>query len=290
MRDAGDHDHQGHDMPQDWAGAFAALPQEAPATGGWQRLQARLPDVTPFNASNTSTTSRGRMGWPLWLATAASLALAVAIPLRMQSGSTPEPLATTPATDHSAMQPAAVADVVAGPDPVATTPIPQPSVEDSRATATMPANTARVTKPRQGNHVKPSQRPIRTVAQPADATRLATSSAQPPAVASAPGTSSLEPPSLEPLYAQSAQLEGLLAMARDDHVSNGTAAALTDTLDARVAKIDAALTRNDVTPEHRDDLWRDRIDTLRQLVGIETTQRLYSARGQQYDAALVSID
>ena len=43
-------------------------------------------------------------------------------------------------------------------------------------------------------------------------------------------------------------------------------------------------------PQRRTELWRNRVDTLRQLVGIETTQRLYSARGLQYEAALVSID
>ena len=35
---------------------------------------------------------------------------------------------------------------------------------------------------------------------------------------------------------------------------------------------------------------RQRVDTLQQLVGIETTNRLYASRGQTYDVALVSID
>ena len=128
----------------------------------------------------------------------------------------------------------------------------------------------------------PSQRPIRTAAQPADATRLATTEA----AAGAPASST----DLESLLAQSAQLEDLLALARDERVSTGTAAALTETLGAQVTGIDAALSRPGLSPQGRDDLWRERVDTMRQLVGIETTQRLYSARGQQYEAALVSID
>ena len=40
----------------------------------------------------------------------------------------------------------------------------------------------------------------------------------------------------------------------------------------------------------RAELWGRRVDALQQLVGIEATNRLYAARGQSYDAALVSID
>lgn len=164
-------------------------------------------------------------------------------------------------------------------------------IEERHGTKPTPATTlVRVDKPRPGKLVKPSQRPIRTVAQPADATRIAAREDGTPATIDSPDAPSLEPASLEQLYAQSAQLESLLAMARDDRVSNGTAAAMSENLDARVASIDAALARADVSNERRGELWLDRIDTLRQLVGIETTQRLYSARGQQYDAALVSID
>ena len=125
--------------------------------------------------------------------------------------------------------------------------------------------------------VPPSQRPIRTAAKPADAIRLAAGDARPA-------------PDLEPLYARSAQLESLLALARDERVASGTSAALSDELDARVAAIDAALIQSDLDPQRRADLWDQRVDALQQLVGIETTNRLYAARGQSYDAALVSID
>ena len=122
----------------------------------------------------------------------------------------------------------------------------------------------------------PAQRPIRTVARPAGSTRIAAHDQ----VAA----------DLEPLYAQSAQLEGLLALARDDRVASGTSAALSDELDARVAGIDAALIQPGLSEGQRADLWNQRVDALQQLVGIEATNRLYAARGQRYDAALVSID
>ena len=123
----------------------------------------------------------------------------------------------------------------------------------------------------------PSQRPIRTAAQAAGTTRIAATTARPAA-------------DLEPLYTQSAQLEGLLALARDDRVASGTAAAISSELDAQVADIDATLIQPGLSDAQRADLWGQRVDVLQQLVGIETTNRLYAARGQSYDAALVSID
>jgi hypothetical protein len=118
-----------------------------------------------------------------------------------------------------------------------------------------------------------------------------------PAVASA--TPSAEPDAgiatattaeLERLYAESAQLEGLLALARGDGVANGAAAALAGELDARVARIDAALVQPALSPERRVALWRERVDALRQAAAFESTQRLLAARGERYDALLVSID
>jgi len=95
---------------------------------------------------------------------------------------------------------------------------------------------------------------------------------------------------LEALYAESAQLEALLAAARDDRIASSGTAALTDSLDTELAAIDAALIQPGLGAPGRADLWRQRVDTLRQLAGIETTRRLLSARGETYDAALVSVD
>ena len=73
-------------------------------------------------------------------------------------------------------------------------------------------------------------------------------------------------------------------------MASGTSAALSDELDARVAGIDTALIQPGLSDAQRAGLWSRRVDALQQLVGIEATNRLYAARGQSYDAALVSID
>ena len=261
MPDAGDFERDMDERAssqQAWGDAFAALSQETPDAGAWQRVQARLP----------SPAARSRTRWPLWLATAASLLLAVAIPLRLLPQA--EPGAPAPAAD------------------ILTTAIKTPpSIASAMPTAAVPATTsgtrpvttpvASRDKPRRATRTAPSQRPIRTAAQPADATRIAAAGA----------SASTD---LEPLYARSAQLESLLAMARDDRVASGTSAALGDALDARVAAIDATLIQPGLSDAQRSDLWGQRVDALQQLVGIEATNRLYAARGQSYDAALVSID
>ncbi|QIL19961.1 hypothetical protein [Thermomonas sp. HDW16] len=256
MPDAGDFDRN---KTRSWSDAFAALPQEAPDNGGWQRVQARLP----------SPATRPRTRWPLWLATAATLALVVLIPLRMLRQAEPA-LAPTPQAVAAAATPSTVTAIA----PIT----PPPSIASAAQTVSTPV--ANRDRPRRASQPSPSQRPIRSAEQPTDASRVAGTDT--------PGTSmSID---MEPLYAQSAQLESLLAMARDDRVASGTSAALSDELDGRVAAIDATLIQPGLSDAQRANLWGQRVDTLQQLVGIETTNRLYAARGQTYDAALVSID
>lgn len=232
---------------QGWGEAFAALPQEIPDAGAWQRVQARLP-----------ATTRTRSRWPLWLAIAASLVLALAIPLRMQ-----------PAPPDASDAPASV--TIAAGTPAAAPTMPASARTPSLAhAASGPTPVARRDPP---PRVAPPQGAVR-VARPAEAAR----------------TAAVPPEDLESLYVQSAQLEGLLALARDERVASGTSAALSDELDARVAGIDTALIQPGLSDAQRADLWNQRVDALQQLVGIEATARLYAARGQSYDAALVSID
>jgi S-adenosylmethionine:diacylglycerol 3-amino-3-carboxypropyl transferase len=118
---------------------------------------------------------------------------------------------------------------------------------------------------------------MRTIAEPAGATRLATSDTSPTS-------------ELELLYAQSAQLESLLAMARDDHVSSGTSAALSDGLDAQVASIDAELMRTDLSPAEQVAMWRRRVEALRALASFESTQRWFASQGGQDHGQLVVVD
>ena len=251
MPDTGDFDRLGQPQgaARGWGDAFAALPQEAPDAGGWRRIEARLPAAT-----------RSAVRWPLWLAIAASLVLAVAMPLRLLPQA--EPPAAVP-----------IAQVTA--PPAATQTVAPPSIAIEAPPVSIPA--ARRDAPQRDARVAPSRRPIRTIAPPPGASRVAS--------AGVPDTVDLEP-----LYARSAQLESLLAMARDERIANGTSAALTEGLDARLASIDAELVEPGLNEQQRAELWSKRLDALQQLVGIETTQRLYAARGQSYHAALVSID
>lgn len=94
---------------------------------------------------------------------------------------------------------------------------------------------------------------------------------------------------LNALYAESAQLESLLDLARDDRVSSAGAALLGDELDAQVAVIDASLAQPGLDDDERLRLWRARVDALRQAAGFESTQRLMASQGRS-DVMLVSVD
>lgn len=170
-----------------WREAFAALPLERPDADGWQRIATRLD--APRNRR-----------WPVWLATAAALAIAVALPWRQWQQ--------------------------------------DPAVE-----------TAKVTQ-----------------------------------AAVAPGET------LEQLHAESAQLEALLAMARDERVSSAAAASVANDLDEQLAQIDAALMQPDLPLARQRALWRERVQTLRTVVGFEGTRRLLASQGERYDGALVRVD
>jgi len=174
--------------PKQWREAFAAMPLEQPAADSWSRVAAQLD-------------ARKRARWPAWLATAAALLLAIALPWRL--------------SQHNA----AIAP---------------------------------------------------------------TTSAKPAAVAATV--------SLEQLYAESAQLEALLAMARDERVSSGSAAAVAGDLDRQLASIDAELMQPDLPQARQLALWRERIEVLRSVVGFEGTRRWLAAQGERYDGALVMVD
>lgn len=96
--------------------------------------------------------------------------------------------------------------------------------------------------------------------------------------------------SIEQLYAESAQLESLLQVARDDRVSTGAAAALSGEFDARISAIDNALMQPGLSPERQLWLWRSRVEALRSLAGFESTRRWLSANGERYDGAVARVD
>lgn len=94
---------------------------------------------------------------------------------------------------------------------------------------------------------------------------------------------------LETLYGQSAQLESLLALARDEQVATGAALELNADLDQELASIDAQLRQPGLDEARQLALWRARVDTLRSAVAFESTRRLLAANGEGYDGALVKV-
>lgn len=246
-------------IPRDWADAFAALPLESPQGDVWAKIAA---EIRP--AAGTAPAATRRYRRPLWLAVAAAVALAVALPLfwRQAPDAVPQPIvASNPdPVPHDTQSPPS-RSVVPSASSLRVAPSGEPKAVDATAT---PPDTRVAQRPAKRNGKK--------------------------AVRPAPATDKPDETALAALYAQSAQLESLLAMARDERVASGTSAALSDELDAKVAGIDAALIQPGLDAHRRAELWGLRVDTLQQLVGVETTQRLYAARGQSYDVALVSID
>jgi hypothetical protein len=92
------------------------------------------------------------------------------------------------------------------------------------------------------------------------------------------------------LQAESARLEALIAMTRDDRVGSAAATVMAAELDQRIGLIDAGLTQNSLPADQREALWRERVRTLHDLAGVETTQLWLAAQGERYDGALVSVD
>ena len=94
----------------------------------------------------------------------------------------------------------------------------------------------------------------------------------------------------ERLYAESAQLESLLAVARDERVSSGTAAVLAGEFESQLASIDVALMQPGLTRDEQLALWQARVDSLRTLSGFESNRRWLASHGARYDGALVAVD
>ncbi|WP_271679468.1 MULTISPECIES: hypothetical protein [Thermomonas] len=246
------------DAPADWHDAFAALPTETPTPDGWQRLRARLPAAAPARPAR----------WPWGVAMAASLLLAALLPWRLPAPSAGDPGIATGAIAVSEATPTPAQALDRAPEPARMQPVAQSTRPEARA----PTLVASGTRMRPSSASGPRTTPSHPASQVATTQDAATADA------------------LDGLYARSAQLESLLALARDERVASGAAAALTETLEARVATVDAALSQPDLSTAQRTSLWDTRVEALQQLVGIEATQRLYAARGQSYDAALVTID
>jgi hypothetical protein len=276
--------------PQDWSAAFAALPMETPPGDGWTHITRRLD--APSSRHRGARRER-RATWLIGMASAAVLVLAAWSPLSrwLQSAGDDTPTPAVITTTQGLRGPAAPVRVEPAEARVA--------VATSEATAaTDAAQSTRATT------VPPHRTPARSVratskrphvASDAATTRLATAATQPLApgpdrVVATTTTRATDADPLQKLKAQSAQLEALVALARDDRVGNAGLELLSGELDAGIATIDASLSQPDLAAPRQHDLWRQRVDLLQQLAGVEATSRWLAAHGASNDTALVSVD
>ncbi|GAA5078262.1 hypothetical protein [Lysobacter panacisoli] len=259
--------------PSDWGTAFAALPMEAPPADGWNRMSRAL----DARGGNTRTAQARRARWPLWLATAAAVSAVALVPMLMREPASPDapaptvahtaaPIATTPS-------PASASTIDTTPA-VATTTV-APKVDE--AVAHQPAATPRKRRP------SPTA-PPHTV----EPRRLVADATPSSDTAATSKTDTFA--DVQSLQSESAQLEALVALARDDRVASANAASLAAGLDERIGRIDASLSQPGLADTDRTLLWQERVATLRELAGVETTQRWLTTHGERYDGALVSVD
>ncbi|PPJ41787.1 MULTISPECIES: hypothetical protein [unclassified Pseudoxanthomonas] len=116
-------------------------------------------------------------------------------------------------------------------------------------------------------------------AEPASATPVGVSTTQ--RIADAPSArpavarprAPAQPARLDALYTESARLEAVLAQLPDSSTGNVAALTVSADLQDQVSHIDLALSQPALSETTRTALWEERVDTLRQLTGVEATQR-----------------
>ena len=89
------------------------------------------------------------------------------------------------------------------------------------------------------------------------------------------------------LMAESAQLERLVAAARDDGATSGTAAAVSLSLEDRLRTVDADLSAATSTAQQLP-LWQQRVDLMRDMAAIEASRHYLASQGGNLDVALVA--
>lgn len=114
-------------------------------------------------------------------------------------------------------------------------------------------------------------------AAPASAPTIAPDTSAPTNVAAAPAVrrspERAAPTRLDALYTESARLEAVLAHLPDTGAGNVAALAVSADLQDQVSHIDLALSQPSLPDVTRTALWEQRVDTLRQLTGVEATRR-----------------
>lgn len=300
-----------------WAEAFAALPLEAPPRDGWRQLERTLDAGAP---RGLSARRKRRTNWTIGFATAAVLAVVAWSPLlrRAQAPASQDAGAAGRTIAANTIEPGAGergdADApgtrvpvnrernagLGQPQVAVTNPVSaaaQPGTSDMRAATADPHRAAAVAAatPSQPSVADPTSE-TRVVADVVRDTAASTTDIgiadATPASGASPGAAmpSSDADAIRALQAQSAQLEALVALARDDSAGSAGLALAGSELDASIAAIDASLAEPDLSTEQRRTLWQQRIDALQQLAHVETTGRWLASQGALYDTALVSID
>lgn len=279
----------GAPAPRDWSAAFAALPAETPPADGWSRLSATL-DARGAGASAAARSPRRRR-WPVWTAAAAALAVMALVPVALQRiTDAPEPgriaTANVPAPDRSS-------DPTPTPSVAADT---RPTTASSDVAASVPA--IATLEPPAGKIAGVERKPRPKTRHPqgrAPAPAVESASAEPATAlavveAEAADVEAADAAAIAQWQAESAQLEALVALARDERVGSAGATLMSADLDSRIGVIDAALREDGLPAAQRAALWEQRVQALRDLAGVESTQRWLAAHGERYDGALVRVD
>jgi hypothetical protein len=251
------------DTPLGWGEAFAALPLQAPPTDTWTSIARRLPHQQPG-------LRRGRR--PYWFAAAAAIALAAVIPVFRWAGHdaplAPDSVATAPTAPISPSSPPSKAPAIATNEPHSIAPLPLAENSASSISATTTS----------------------TAAPQVDKTAIAKVRSSRPSDSADRAMAAAEQHSqLESLYAESARLEAILAQLQEPRAASAPAAALSAELQDHIADIDGALSQSDMPPTSQLDLWQQRVDALRQLTGVETTQRWMAAQGTATEGPLAQV-
>lgn len=274
--------HAMENAPRGWSEAFAALPIETPPSDGWARISRALEASAPRQGA---LRRERRTTWLIGLASAAVLVLAAWSPLSrwLQSSGQSQPPVIASETP-GLRGPAA---------PVRSEPLETRETAPSPASDVHPSPTNTASTATQPTHRKPSRRTPAVARRSADSDLATVSQTIATQKEATPGngaiTTAADANPLPKLQAQSAQLEALVALARDDRVANASEL-LSSELDAGIAAVDAALSQPDVSDTRRQELWQQRVDLLRQLAGVEATSRWLAAQGASNDTTLVSVD
>ncbi|GAB3361165.1 hypothetical protein [Lysobacter tyrosinilyticus] len=273
--------------PQDWGAAFAALPLATPSDDGWSRIVHSLD--APTRRSHRAYRER-RTGWLIGLAGAAVLVMAAWSPLShwLQGKSS-----TGTSSAIAAAVTAGSRDVVA-PVKASTSTTPDATLAVDTVVKPAPASNP----DRDGDATAETRaaraRAVRKTAPPA--AHLAMQPAQarpreaPPTTIDGPAATAPVIAAIQSLQAQSARLEALVEIARDERVGNASSELLSAELDAGIASVDTSLSNEDLEDSRRQQLWQQRVELLQQLAGVESTARWLAAQGLSNETALVSVD